>query len=374
MNFSLPCSVFVLNAAKQIYVKIFISNPMKKKWINVVIILIITVVFLWWSLKDNFNEVVETLFSSNLGWLFVALLTFAVYMLFDTLSTYGIIKIYKKDVTFKFALYLGLINKFFCGITPLSSGGQPMQIYELKKKGVPVSTGANIEVQAYMMFQIALMFLAILSVIFDAIFHFFQYVPVLQQMMVAGFVINLVILLILLFISFSKNFNKAVVGGVINFLAKFGLVKNKKAKIEKWNSACQNYYDNGQALLRNKKVFARGVLYQLAALTVYYLLPIFIALAIGCADNLNVINVFAASSYVFVMGCYVPIPGASGGMEAGFMGFFGNFVDGSALSVFVLLWRGITYYLPMIAGAIAFNVYNSKGAMKEIEEMTKKGQ
>ena len=113
-------------------------------------------------------------------------------------------------------------------------------------------------------------------------------------------------------------------------------------------------------------------MYQLAALTVYYLLPIFIALAIGCADNLNVINVFAASSYVFVMGCYVPIPGASGGMEAGFMGFFGNFVDGSALSVFVLLWRGITYYLPMIAGAIAFNIHNSKGAMKEIEEITKK--
>ena len=79
---------------------------MKKKWINVVIILVITVIFLWWSLKDNFNEVVETLFSSNLGWLTIALLAFCIYMLFDTLSTYGIIKIYKKDATFKFALYL----------------------------------------------------------------------------------------------------------------------------------------------------------------------------------------------------------------------------------------------------------------------------
>lgn len=343
---------------------------MKHKWLNILIILAITVGFLWFVLKDNFSQVVETLFRSNIGWILIALLCFCVYMIFDTLSTYGIIKIYKKDVTFKFALYLGIINKFFCGITPLSSGGQPMQIYELKKKGVPVSTGANIEVQAYMMFQIALMLLAILSVIFDGIFHFFQYVPVLQQMMIAGFVINLVILLVLLFVSFSKNFNKAVVGGVISFLAKFGLIKNKKAKIEKWNSACQNYYENGQALLRNKRVFVRGVVYQLIALTIYYLLPIFIAFAIGCADNLNVINVFAASSYVFVMGCYVPIPGASGGMEAGFMGFFGNFVEGSALSVFVLLWRGITYYLPMIAGAIAFNIHNSKGVYKEIEKMT----
>lgn len=344
---------------------------MKKKWINVVIILVITVGFLWWSLKDNFNEVVGTLLASNIGWILVSLLAFFVYLIFDTLSTYGIIKIYKKDITFRFVLYLGIINKFFCGITPLSSGGQPMQIYELKKKGVPVSTGVNIEVQAYMMFQIAMMILAILSVIFDQIFHFFEYVPVLQSMMIAGFVINLVILLALLFISFSKNFNKTVVRGVINALAKVGLVRNKKAKIEKWNAACKNYYENGRELLRNKRVFARGVCYQLLALVIYYLLPILIAFAIGCADNLDVINTFTASSYVFVMGCYVPIPGASGGMEAGFMGFFGNFVEGAALNVFVLIWRAITYYLPMIAGAIAFNVHNGRGAIEEAEKLSK---
>ena len=109
------------------------------------------------------------------------------------------------------------------------------------------------------------------------------------------------------------------------------------------------------------------------ALLTYYMLPIFIAFAIGCADNLDVINVFTASSFVYVMGCYVPIPGASGGMEAGFMGFFGNFVEGPALNVFVLVWRGITYYLPMIAGAIAFNVYNGRGAIAEAEKLAADG-
>ena len=346
---------------------------MKKKWLNVLIILAITVGFLWWSLKDNFNEVVETLFSSNIGWLLISLLAFCIYMLFDTLSMYGIVRIYKKDATFKFVLYLGVINKFFCGITPLSSGGQPMQIYELKKKGVPVSTGANIEVQGYMMFQIALMITAIVSAVLDQIFHFFQYVPVLQGMMIAGFIINLVILLALLFISFSKNFNRVVARGIINALAKVGLVRNKKARIEKWEAACANYYENGRELLRNKKTFAKCVGFQCMALTIYYLLPIFIAFAIGCADNLNVLNVFTASSFVFVLGCYVPIPGASGGMEAGFMGYFGSFVSGASLNVFVLLWRGVTYYLPMIVGAIAFNVHSGRGAIEKAEKLSTEG-
>ena len=55
------------------------------------------------------------------------------------------------------------------------------------------------------------------------------------------------------------------------------------------------------------------------------------------------------------------------------MGFFGNFVAGPALNVFVLMWRGITYYLPMIAGAIAFNVYNGKGAIAEAEKIASSG-
>ena len=56
------------------------------------------------------------------------------------------------------------------------------------------------------------------------------------------------------------------------------------------------------------------------------------------------------------MGCYVPIPGASGGMEYGFAGFFGHFVTGYYLDTLLVSWRFITYYLPVIFGAIVFNV------------------
>ena len=70
---------------------------MKHKWLNILIILAITVGFLWFVLKDNFNQVVETLFSSNIGWILVALLCICVYMVLDTMSTYGIIRIYSYD-------------------------------------------------------------------------------------------------------------------------------------------------------------------------------------------------------------------------------------------------------------------------------------
>ena len=67
-----------------------------------------------------------------------------------------------------------------------------------------------------------------------------------------------------------------------------------------------------------------------------------------------------ASAYVMLIGSYVPIPGGTGGLEFGFMMFYGNFITGSKLPALMLMWRFITYYFSMILGAIALNVKKVK--------------
>jgi uncharacterized protein (TIRG00374 family) len=55
------------------------------------------------------------------------------------------------------------------------------------------------------------------------------------------------------------------------------------------------------------------------------------------------------------MGSFVPIPGASGGIEYGFTQFFGNFIGLNMIGAVLIIWRTITYYLGIIIGAILFN-------------------
>jgi uncharacterized protein (TIRG00374 family) len=89
-------------------------------------------------------------------------------------------------------------------------------------------------------------------------------------------------------------------------------------------------------------------------------LPLFIAWSLNLGDNLTFLNTIAASSYIYVMGCYVPIPGASGGMEYAFLGFFGNFMADAPLKAVLILWRFMTYYAPTIIGALVFNISNNQ--------------
>ena len=327
---------------------------------NSIIILIITILVLGYLLKDNYKEIIDLLKQAKLLWLFISILLYFIYFLLDQLSLHNIIKQYNDKFKFQFSLYLGIITKFFNGITPLASGGQPMEVYEMHKKGISYSNGANIVIQNYIVFQIALVFWAVLAITANQIWHLFEYVPVLKQLTIIGFVINFAILILLFLISFSKSFNKVLVTFVINFLAKIKIVKNKEKQIEKWNIRCDDYYDNAKLLLQNKKVFAKCIIYQVISLSIFYALPIFIAWSLNLGDNLNFINTIAASSYIYVMGCYVPIPGGSGGMEFAFLGFFGNFLTEAPLRALLIMWRFMTYYAPTIIGAIIFNVANNQ--------------
>ena len=341
---------------------------------NSVIILIVTVLVLLFILKDDYQEIMYHLKNANLLWLFISIALYFVYFLLDQLSLHNIIKQYNDKFKFQFSLYLGIITKFFNGITPLATGGQPMEVYEMHKKGISYANGANIVIQNYIVFQIALVFWAIIAITLNQILHLFEYIPILQQLTVIGFVINFIILIILFMISFSKNFNRILVTFIINIGSKFNFVKDKEKSLKKWNEKCDEYYENAKVLLHNKKVFFRCVIYQVISLSIFYALPLFIAWSLNLGDNLNVINSIAASSYIYVMGCYVPIPGASGGMEYAFLGFFGNFLSDAPLKALLIMWRFMTYYAPTIVGALIFNIFNNQEDLQNFEEQNKKSQ
>ena len=145
---------------------------------------------------------------------------------------------------------------------------------------------------------------------------------------------------------------------------------NVEEQINKWNKSCDDYYDNAQILLKNQKIFLTCIISQFISLAFYFAIPYFIAYAIGVGKDLSLINTIAAGEYIYIMGCYVPIPGATGGMEYGFLGFFGNFLTGYSLSALMVIWRFLTYYLPTIIGAIVFNI----GPGKEVKDAIISGE
>ncbi len=327
---------------------------MKKFKKDGIILVIITGIILFLVLKDDFYSIIDLFTHANFIWIFFAFFLQIIYFLFESLAFDQIIKSYDQNHSFFKTFKLNLVTKFFNGITPFSTGGQPMQVYFLKKEGFRVTKATNMIIQNFILYQLSLVSVGTIAISLNFFFHYFDRIPFLRYLVTCGFIINALVMLFSFLVSFSNRFNQRLLQVGIFLGTKVRLIKNREKTEEKWMERCNDFHQGATYIVNHKWLCFKGYLYNVLGLLVYYAIPYFIIKALGF--SIPFIPAIVASSYVLIIGSFVPIPGASGGIEYGFLQFFGNFVGGSILSATLLIWRTITYYLPMVVGAIILNL------------------
>lgn len=321
------------------------------------ILLLITIGILFFILKDNFSEIVSILLKMNIWYILVSILLIILYWVFKAMSKFFIVKEYSKNIKFETIFKQTIITKFFNGITPFSSGGQPMEIYMLKKSGISLAKSTNIILQNFLLYQIILVLYGIFAIIINYKFNYFESVPLLRRLVFLGFFINTFVCLVTFIICFWKKASKGIVDFILKIVIKLRLIKNIDKVTEKINKKVTDFQESADFLLKRKKTVVKSLIANFLGLTVFYSIPLFILMGMGNTFSMNLLSVITSSAYVLLIGSFVPIPGGTGGIEFGFMKFFGTFVIGSTLSALLLVWRFVTYYLGIIVGGITFSFY-----------------
>ena len=153
-----------------------------------------------------------------------------------------------------------------------------------------------------------------------------------------------------------KKLNKLIVTLIVKILDKLKIIKNKDEIINNLNKTVENFHDGAKILLNNKIEFIITIFYNFTALLLFYSIPIVILYGLGDYTSMNIIESIIASAHVMLIGSFIPIPGASGGLEYAFTEFYGVFINGSTLTLVMLMWRSLTYYLGVIVGALLLNI------------------
>lgn len=332
----------------------------KKNVINMLILIVITIVVLYFSLKDNFNEIMHEILTLNPLWLLLALLLAFGYWFFKAIEFRNATRKFQPDFTLKSAIRMTLSTSFFNAITPFATGGQPFQVYMLKKAGLKLTDSTNVIMENFIVYQIALVLLGMVAIISNFFGHFYKEAVLLKNLVTLGFIINTAVVVGLFLIAFNQRFNKAMSRGVIHLLSKLHFVKDEQQKKKEFEEYINHFHKGAKLLLADKKQFLKAVGLNLIALTSQYLIPVALLYSMGDFTSFNGYLSVITSAYVMLIGSFVPIPGGTGGLEFGFIAFFGNFITGSKLNAIMLLWRGLTYYFGLIIGGIAFNVKEKK--------------
>lgn len=304
-------------------------------------------------LKDDFNETINYLNNVNILWIFMSIIFMFINILFQSLSVHCFLKEIQPKYRFIDSYMLMLSALFFNAITPFSSGGQPFQMYLLKKQGIKLTDSGNALLQNFFTFQLALTLIGTFSIVMNYIFGIFPKDNILKHVVLIGYIINIGILLLLLFLSTAKKANRNIFNKIFDFIFGFKFIKNRDSLKERALEKVDDFYNSTLYFKNNIKILVKSLLYNLLSLIFLYIIPIFIFYSIGEFDSINILEVIVALGYTYLIGSFIPAPGGAGGLEYAFIQFFQSFIVGASLSAVMILWRFITYYLGMILGLLS---------------------
>ncbi len=327
--------------------------------IILVLILLIVILIVFLSLND-IQEIGKVLKEVKLGWLFAGIGFLFLYMLFYPLSLYllGRSKTLK-SVSFPDAMMIGSMEYFFNGITPFSAGGQPFQIYAYSQIDVPPHRSSGIILMNFVATQLSIVLLCLASLFYYE--KLTMNLVYLKVMIWIGLAMNIFILGLFVSVGVSKTLRNLLT----RFVRWFLNLKLFKGKLSKYVEGFENYCDGAQStfksLSKEKLKFVNCVLLKLVAFILYYMIPFFIlkalSIEIGVAD---LALITAMTTFSIAMTCYIPTPGAAGGIEFAFQSLFVTILPSISSSVAasgVLLWRFITYYLLMLISFIIYLIF-----------------
>lgn len=326
---------------------------MKKYLINFSVLLGISGITMWIILgKHPISELRFTIKGLIPEWIIIGLLCIMLYWGFETLIQTLLVRRMCKGKHLWNSFKVVMTGHFFNAITPFASGGQPMQVMTMVHQGVPIGTSASVLLSKFIVYQVILTIYSLVVLLLELKF-FLQHINGLVYLSLLGFSINLVVVVILVCAAFMKERVKRVGFGLVNILAKLHFIK--KPAIYKYKKNIVKQVDlfnsNIQGIRGNARLVFRVTILTVLQLTAYFLIPFAVYRALGMTGK-QVFLMISAAAFIVMISSFMPMPGGSGAAEGSFFIFFQIFFPKTILPVAILCWRLITFYVPLLCGAL----------------------
>lgn len=337
------------------------KSKKKSNKLNLIICGIAFVVMIVYLLfVDKIDHVIGALKSINPVFIVLCVLCMGGYWICEAISIYVILKPLHPQIRFGQCWTNTIIGQYFNCITPFASGGQPMQAYYYVQGGVPLGSGLTALLSKFIVYQFAL---TVYSV-FTLVFGLNQFGNELSQkgllpFVFIGFVINTAVIVFLLGIALWKNGTLKVANALITLLAKMKIIKNPLRKRLYITREANKFFTNFKFIKKNAWVIIKSCFFTFLQLTLYFTITYLLCIGFD-KDPGSYLKVISYQAYVNMITSFIPLPGAIGGAELGFSGFF-NEIFGDYTNVAMMLWRILTFYLPILVGIAHILTMRNKG-------------
>ena len=251
----------------------------------------------------------------------------------------------KKRVCFLFSS----VGFFFSCITPSASGGQPMQVYYMKKEKIPVPVAAVILMIVTITYKLVLVVIGIGVLVLGRGFKE-RYLGEVLPVFYLGVLLNVFCVTFMTVLVFHPVLTERILTWGMRLLEKGRFLRHREERGRKLCNAMEVYRETAQYLEKHRKVLLGVILItfvqRFALFGVTWV--VYRAFGLSGAGFWDVVMLQAVISVSVDM---LPLPGGMGISEAMFLRIFPSVFQGMLLPGMVVS-RGLGYYSQLLVSAL----------------------
>ena len=299
---------------------------------------------------EDLSSMMDAIHRADKRWLIpgIALVAFFIWgesiIIFYMMRTLGI-KL-KKWTCFLFSS----VGFFFSCITPSATGGQPAQIYYMKKEKIPIPVSTLVLMIVTITYKLVLVVIGVTLTIFGQSFikaHLYR----VRHIFYLGTALNVFCVSGMLVLVFHPMLARSILVKGLDLLEKMHLMKKKSSRLEKLNASMDQY--RATAVYLREHVW---VLVGVFAITVFQRFALFAATwfvykAFGLSGS-SAFVIIILQGTISVAVDMLPLPGGMGISEQLFLRIFLPIFGSKLLLPGMLLSRGLGYYTELILSAL----------------------
>ncbi|MBQ8891353.1 MAG: flippase-like domain-containing protein [Bacilli bacterium] len=326
------------------------DSIVKKSFISGLIFIFIVIVVFYFIFKDNnAKETLIILLSAKRSYLLIAIICMSLFSICEAFNLKTSLNLLKEKVSFKQCYKYALAGFFVAGITPSSTGGDPMQFYLMSKDKVKSQNATLALLLKLLSFQISVVFIGIIGLL---IHHkeIFRALGNLKYIIFLGAFLNIVVGTLYFLIIFFKK----VIMYLVNFLdsvLKSLHIKKREMIINKITLWVEEYSKASSLIKENKEILVKLFSITIFQMIFYYSIPYFVYRSLGL-DATKIFTFISFQSVLFISVSALPFPGAVGVSEVTFMRIYGKLFPKRMLGSAMIITRFINFYVFIIYSGI----------------------